>query len=88
MFQSGCGIDALAVRRATSVRPPIFTRSLRDKNDFLRLPYASKPRVAAVLIDMSTRVAAMDAWYLLLLIALVGSTAAFLRLCARLEDKP
>lgn len=30
----------------------------------------------------------MDALYLLLLIVLVGSTAAFLRLCARLEDKP
>jgi len=29
----------------------------------------------------------MDVWYLLLLIALIGSTAAFLRLCARLEDK-
>jgi len=30
----------------------------------------------------------MDVWYLLLLIALIGSTAAFLCLCARLEDKP
>ncbi len=30
----------------------------------------------------------MDVWYLLLLIALIGSTAAFLRLCTRLEDKP
>lgn len=29
----------------------------------------------------------MDALYLLLLILLTGSTAAFLRLCARLEDK-
>lgn len=29
----------------------------------------------------------MDALYLLLLIALVGSTAAFLRLCARLGDR-
>ena len=29
----------------------------------------------------------MDALYLLLLIALVGSTSAFLRLCVRLEDK-
>jgi hypothetical protein len=29
----------------------------------------------------------MDALYLLLLIVLVGSTAGFLRLCARLEDK-
>ncbi len=29
----------------------------------------------------------MDALYLLFLIALIGSTVAFLRLCARLEDK-
>jgi len=29
----------------------------------------------------------MDAFYLLFLIALIGATAAFLYLCARLEDR-
>lgn len=30
----------------------------------------------------------MDVFYLLLLIALIGATAAFLRLCAHLEERP
>jgi hypothetical protein len=63
--------------------PAIFTRFLYRSRKSLRLSYARIPKVATV----PTRVVAMDIFYLLLLVALIGSTAAFLRLCARLEDR-
>ncbi len=76
-------LETRPIWRTHVVVHAIFTRSLSAQGDFLRRSYARKHRVTAVL----TRAAAMDALYLLLLIALVGSTAAFLRLCARLEDR-
>ncbi len=61
----------------------IFTRFLCRRCKSLRVSYAPIPRVAT----FPHGLAVMDFFYLLLLVLLIGATAAFLRLCARLEER-
>jgi hypothetical protein len=65
--------------------PPrvIFTQFLQPTRESLRVSYARIPKVAAFPNGRFI----MDLFYLLLLVLLIGATAAFLRMCARLEDR-